>query len=87
MYPFPIHIPTLQANTARLRSINKWKNFGLAIIWSLLSLIFIVFVVIENVEKLMIAHNFGSTMVKIISNNTLSGLESMIHNLTTAELT
>lgn len=87
MDPFPIHVPTPRANTARLRSINQWENYNLAVMWSLLSLVLIVFVVIANVRKLMIANNFGSTMINVLSSNTLSGPESMIHNLTTTELT
>lgn len=82
-----VYIPTVQASTARLRGINKWMNFGSSIMWSLLTFSFCWIVVIENVGKLKIAHNFHSSMVNIISNYTVSGVKSMIHKQTATELT
>lgn len=54
--------------------------------WSFLLLVFIVFVVIKNVRKLLIAHDFSLITVNIISINRLSGVESMVYNLTAREM-
>lgn len=86
MDPFPIWVQTLQAHKIRLRVINEWKNFGLGVMWCLLSPVFIVFIAIGNVGRLMIAHDLSSSLVNIINDTTLGGVERMVHNLTATEL-